>query len=382
MVSFNRSKYLINIAVSTASLLLTLLALEVGLRLYGYNPLRDGQSGSEYILRASPYPDLKYELTPGAYGSLSDTDTKINSQGFRGPEPSSSPPGQRVVILGDSIAFGNFMTWEDTFSNQIQQRLHSKNRHVEVLNFGVGGYDTLQEVSLLEIRGLKYDPDLVVVAYCLNDISIASTSLEHIEWRRSQERSFLYRSRLAQFVSTNIEKIRLKNWLSHMNQPQVFHREYERQIDAISEDEVELLNLMKNAPRWPSTTWYGDRDRVGRLRFSFRRLSSSSRENGFLVVIMIVPLLIDDAGTYSHRTAHRIVEKEARRAGFDTIDLTDAFMSAGMENLKTEFGDIIHPNRRGHAIMADLLSEYVLNHLKEPPPASKLKRQDRAPRPD
>ena len=360
--------------MSTASLLLTLLALEVGLRLYGYNPLRDGQSGSEYILRASPYPDLKYELTPGAYGSLSDTDTKINSQGFRGPEPSSSPPGQRVVILGDSIAFGNFMTWEDTFSNQIQQRLHSENRDVGVLNFGVGGYDILQEVALLEIRGLKYDPDLVVVAYCLNDISIASTSLEHIEWRRSQERSFLYRSRLAQFVSTNIEKIKLRKWLSHMNQPEVFHREYERQIDAISEDEVELLNLMKNAPRWPSTTWYGDRDRVGRLRFAFSRLASISRENDFPVVVMIVPLLIGDAGTYTHRTAHRIVEMEARRAGFDTIDLTDAFMRAGVGTLKTDFGDIIHPNKRGHAIMADLLSEYVVSHLKEAPLASKVNR--------
>ncbi len=153
-------------------------------------------------------------LLPGASGSFSETYVSINSQGFRGPEPSSGPSGRRVIVLGDSIAFGNFMPWEDTFSSQLQQRLHSDKRDVEVLNFGVGGYDILQEVSLLEIRGLKYHPNLVVVAYCLNDISIASTNLEQIEWRRSQ-RSFLYRSRLAQFVATNIEKIRLKRWLSH-----------------------------------------------------------------------------------------------------------------------------------------------------------------------
>ncbi len=157
-----------------------------------------------------------------------------------------------------------------------------------------------------------------------------------------------------------------------MNQPEVFHREYEHQIDAISEDEVELLELMKNAPTYPSTTCYGDRDRVGRLRFSFRRLASISRENGFSVVIMTIPLLVGNADTYTHRTAHRIVEMEARRAGFDTIDLTDAFMRAGMGNLKTEFGDIIHPNKRGHAIMADLLSEYVVSHLKEQPAAGKV----------
>jgi lysophospholipase L1-like esterase len=362
---------LMKIAVSTASSVLTLLALEMGLRLYGYNPLRDLQSSKEYIFRASPYPALKYELTPGAAGRFADSDTKINSQGFRGPEPSSVPSGQRVIILGDSIAFGNFVPWEDAVASQLQQRLHAVKRDVEVLNFGVGGYDTLQEVALLEIRGLKYRPDLIVVAYCLNDISIASTSLDHIEWRRSLRSSLLYRSRLAQLVSTKIEKIRLARWLSHMNQPDVFHREYEHQIAKIGEDEVELLDLMKTAPTYPSTTWYGDRDRVGRLRFAFARLARISRANDLPVVILIVPLLVGDSGGYSHRAAHRIVEMEARHAGFDTIDLTDAFQRVGMGTLRTAFGDIIHPNKRGHAIMADLLSEYVLGHLKEQPPPGK-----------
>ena len=58
---------------------------------------------------------------------------------------------------------------------------------------------------------------------------------------------------------------------------------------------------------------------------------------------------------------------EALRAGLDTVDLTDAFMLAGVGNLKSEFGDIIHPNRRGHAIMADVLLEYVVNQLKAQP---------------
>jgi len=363
-----RNKYL-KAAVSSMSFLLTLLALEIGLRLDGYNPLKDWLNGGESIFRASADPDLKYELTPGASGTFSGTYVKINSQGFRGPEPSSSPSGPRVIVLGDSIAFGNFLNWEDTFSGQLEQRLHSAKRAVEVLNFGVGGYDVLQEVALLESRGLKYRPDLVVVAYCLNDISIASTSLDHIERMRSRQRSFLYRSRLAQFVLSNVEKIRVKRWLSYMNQPEVFHREYEHQIDPIGDEEVELLARMERTPRCPSTTWYGDRDRVGRLRFAFRRLANTAKENGFSVVVMTIPLLVGDGETYTHRAAHRIVEMEAQRAGFDSINLTDAFMRAGTKNLQAEWGDIIHPNARGHAIIADLLLEYVIKHLKEPAPA-------------
>jgi len=364
-------KSFMKVAVSTTSFLLTLLALEIGLRVWGYNPLGDWQSDKEFILRASAHPELKYELSPGASGGLPDNDIKINSQGFRGPEPSQNSSAQRVIVLGDSIAFGHPLLSNDTFPGQLQQRLKSSNHDVEILNFGVGGYDTLQEVSLLELRGLKYHPKLVVVAYCLNDISIASTNLEQIEWRRSG--SVLYRSRLVQLVLSNVHQIKLKRWLSRMNQPEVFHHEYEHQIDPIGDDEIELLNVMNNAPRYPSTTYYGDRDRVGRLRFSFRRLARISQENGFHVVIMIIPLLIGDAGTYSHRAAHRIVEMEAQRAGFDTIDLTEPFMRVGMQNLRSEFGDIIHPNKRGHAIMAEVLSQYVVDHLQQPT-ASQLNR--------
>ena len=64
--------------------------------------LGDWQSGGDYVLRASAYPDLKYELTPGATGGLSPTDVKINSQGFRGPEPSSSPSGSTMGTMDAS----------------------------------------------------------------------------------------------------------------------------------------------------------------------------------------------------------------------------------------------------------------------------------------
>lgn len=359
-----RGNYLKKIGLSAISVLITLIALEIGLRVYGYNPLKESRERRFTAMRPSAYPELKYELTPGASGRGWNTDIKINSQGFRGPEPSSNPSMNRIIVLGDSIAFGNFLPFEDTVSTQLQQRLSSEGRDTEVLNFGVGGYDTLQEISLLEIRGLKYHPDLVVVAYCLNDISITSLDPEHVQRMQSSHSSFLYESRLAQLIASSIEALRTKSWVKYMNKPEVFRREHQNEIDPISNEESDLLNLMNQAPKWPTTTWYGDRDRVGRLRFAFRRLARTSKENGFPVVIMIVPLLIDTGGSYSHRAAHRIVEMEARRAGFDSIDLTDKFMSAGMGNLKIYLGDVLHPNKAGHALMADSLSAYVSEHLR------------------
>jgi lysophospholipase L1-like esterase len=359
-----RGLYLKKISLSAASLLITLIVLEVALRLAGYNPLKDWRM-QDFAVRASVYPDLKYELTPGASGRLWNTNLKINSQGFRGPEPSSNPATHRVIVLGDSIAFGLSLPLEDTFPIQLQQRLVSQGRELEVLNFGVFSYDTLQEVASLESRGLKYHPDLVVVAYCLNDISVSSMDQESVKRVQPGHFSFLYESRLAQLISSSVETVRAKIWLKRMNDPEVFQREYEHQIDPIGDEESELLDLMKQSPKWPSTSWYGDRGRVGRLRFGFRRLARLSKENGFPVVILIVPLLLDHGGAYSHRAAHRIVEMEARRAGFDTIDLTDEFIQAGMGNLQLSTGDVTHPNKAGHTIVANSLSAFIDEHLKE-----------------
>src|SRR5688572_22815453 len=150
-----RRDSLMKAGLSMASCLLALLALEIGLRLYGFNPLTDDR---EFIFRPSSFPGLRYELTPGAHSNYSGIDIRINSQGFRGAEPSSIPPAKRILVLGDSIAFGTLLPSESTFSWLLQQRMRSERTDVEVINFAVGGYDTLQEVALLEARGLKYEP--------------------------------------------------------------------------------------------------------------------------------------------------------------------------------------------------------------------------------
>lgn len=365
-------------ALSAVSLLITLLALEIALRLCGYNPPSYLRRGTDYTLRPSGYPSLRYELSPGAAIKARGKEIRINSQGFRGPEPSSDPAQQRVIVLGDSITFGNNLALEETFPFQLQQQLSSHGRKLEVLNFGVHGYDTLQEVSSLELRGLKYHPELVVVAYCLNDVSVSSVSLEHMQRMqtlRAARYNFLFESRLVALIAESVETLRLKHWEKQVNDPAVFRREYANQIDSIGDEEVELLGLMAQAPTWPNSTWYGDRDRVGRLRFGFRRLAGLAQENGFPVVVTIIPLLHDQSGasydqggadsrTYTHGVAHRIVEMEARRAGFDTIDLTDDFMRAGIANLTLTWGDIFHPNQTGNTIMANSLTTYVNQHLK------------------
>jgi hypothetical protein len=66
---------------------------------------------------------------------------------------------------------------EESLAYRLEERLAS--RGVEVLNLGIGGYGTAQQLLALEEEGLRYRPGLVVLAFYLgNDVSNNSFALE------------------------------------------------------------------------------------------------------------------------------------------------------------------------------------------------------------
>jgi hypothetical protein len=91
----------------------------------------------------------------------------LNAQGFRGKDlsPPKGASRTRVVLLGDSIAFGYGVSDEETFAH----RLEVEDNGLEVLNLGVEGYGPGQELLLLQRTGLGANPDVVVLAVCLRN---------------------------------------------------------------------------------------------------------------------------------------------------------------------------------------------------------------------
>jgi lysophospholipase L1-like esterase len=95
-----------------------------------------------------------------------------NSHGMRWREVAAQKPTgvKRVVVLGDSFAFGCWSaTMETSFVGWLDKKLASP--RVEVLGFGVGGYGFEDELLLLREEVLRFAPDEIVVAtYNGNDI--------------------------------------------------------------------------------------------------------------------------------------------------------------------------------------------------------------------
>ena len=86
----------------------------------------------------------------------------INAQGIRAVrEFAPAPPdgAARVILLGDSCAFGEEVNDGQTVAAHLGRRLAG----AEVLNFGVHGYGLGQMVLRLEEEGFAFAPDHVVV---------------------------------------------------------------------------------------------------------------------------------------------------------------------------------------------------------------------------
>ena len=100
-----------------------------------------------------------------------DYSTSTNSHGLRSDEIplEKSHHVYRILILGDSMAFGEGVELEERFDQQLK-KLAIAGKTIEVINAGVMGYGTDQEFLYLASQGLKFKPDLVILMTHENDI--------------------------------------------------------------------------------------------------------------------------------------------------------------------------------------------------------------------
>jgi len=128
---------------------------------------------AEYALRlqqSSENPFIGHVHKPGISPTrLMGVTLRTNSDGLRGPEYAvEKGAAYRIVLLGDSLTLGWGVDENKTFASSLEKKLNTR-RKTEVLNFGVGNYNSEQEVNLFFERAVKYHPDEVVLFYFIND---------------------------------------------------------------------------------------------------------------------------------------------------------------------------------------------------------------------
>lgn len=186
----------INLGLILGSLFMGVVIGEVGLRVAGvegYPKIGDFVDSAPTRFHTSD-PDLGWTLKPGVSGEWKGEGAsfvQVNSEGLRDREHTKAKPPNtlRIAVLGDSFTEAIHVPVEQTFWSKLERKLGNceavkGRKKVEVINFGIQGYGTAQELIMLRKKVWDYNPDIVVLAFFIgNDVINNSPQLEYDHYR-------------------------------------------------------------------------------------------------------------------------------------------------------------------------------------------------------
>lgn len=164
----SRRTWLARFALLTLSVVAVLAAVEAYVRLTW-----DARRGTPNLYVSDA--ELAQRFTPNYEGWFAGVPIRINNLGLHDPRDYTVEKGPRTVrllVLGDSVAFGHGSIYAHTYPRLLEDRLREWRPDIDwqVWNAGVPGYNTAQELALLNRHGRDWQPDLVIVGFHPNDI--------------------------------------------------------------------------------------------------------------------------------------------------------------------------------------------------------------------
>lgn len=303
---------------------------EVLLRLWGHHGAPDSAISNIY---AVDDPVLDWRYLPHSQVVIGKITNSYNSRGFRDVEHSihRSPGINRIVVLGDSVTEGYGVEVELLFARQLQMGLGSR---YEVVNLGMAGLNTPQEIHLFQKEGLQYEPNLVILNVVLNDADFFTT------YRGAQKAIAAADQKIGIIdvrVDPKIKKVLKSSALIYF----------------VKERFENLYGLVTGAggSNYFQDLWSKEENR-DKVRSGFNHLHILQEQFSFEVLVVVWPILTEYQ-SYPFAEIHEWVASEARKNGFHVYDLLPVFSKVNFRDLQVTAEDRIHPNVRGHKLAAD-----------------------------
>lgn len=327
---------LTNFFICLLSLLLTFIAVECAIRAIqslGYLP-----EFNKKTIDKSDTPNKRFNAklvrssNPILFMEFDRKDPNINSAGFRGADfPTQKTSGvTRIAILGDSVAYGYSVPLEQTFARLIEKQLNADGYPVEVLNFSVNGYSTVAELELYTTRVREYQPDIVLLAYVLNDPIPAAFVVKSVGSAQKQAFSFQQLAKYSQLGAWTV--LQWKNIMQKIDQKNNYH------------------DIYKNPDLWHATTQALD------------KLKALTQQDGAKLAVAVFPLLLD-FNNYPMQDIHQQIDDVLQKDKITYIDLLKDFSTQHYMALRPHPNDDTHPNAVGHAIAAKRITSMIETEL-------------------
>ena len=318
------------------SLFMAALLLEAALRVAYHRSLDFSMEMWKYAVhlkRPMANPNLSFTNLPNGHAFLMGHDVQISSQGLRDREYSLEKPAgtYRIMLLGDSTTFGWGVAEDDTSAKVLEKQLNALHfpgyDRFEVMNTGVGNYDTVQEVTYYKTQGRDFHPDLVILMYFINDP-------EPVPAQRKIP--LIDRSYLIAYLTNRWDGV---------------------------------LRRLGTRPDWK--TYYAslyDDNRPGfqACKAALRDLAKSTKRDNARLLVALLPELHEINNSYPFTAAHEKIKGILAEQQVPVLELRDGLKNHGPEVTLwvTPLDD--HPNGKANHLIAAQLRDTILSGLHAP----------------
>jgi hypothetical protein len=258
--------------------------------------------------------NLIVELVPSTTINFQGATLSTNRWGMRDRDYQKIPPPgtYRIALTGPSFVMGSGVADDEVFEWLLEDRLNQENdgsqyARYEILNFAVAGYSAIQNLMVLEQKGLAFQPNtLFFVAHQHEEASAA-----------------LY---LADRISAGAD-------LPYGDLIELARRAGVEAGGTREETERRLKPIQSEILSW-----------------TYRRIVAVSRAHDILPVWIFMPTLEDPVREEDVAQLAQLAED----SGFIVLNLADAYENQDVDSLVVAYWDR-HPNATGHRLIAERL---------------------------
>jgi hypothetical protein len=330
-----------------ASIVVCGLAAEVGLTVV-HRFVKPLGAERHYFFEHDPL--LGWRHRPESAATFKKSLVRIDADGLRARSDDRRTAHTRMLLLGDSQAFGDGVSAEDTFASILENRTPG----LRVLNASVIGYGTDQQLLYFERRGTAFAPDVTVVA--LNAYDVQDNLSTHVRSGYAKPRFVMTPDGL---TLTNVpvpgdalaDRLQRQLYRSHLIR--LLGRTWrdtgrQREDGDLPRGRLEL-DVYPREPQF---------ERGLQVTAAIlNRLAQDARRAGSRFVVVFLPYLMDFGdvnGSYTQQTDRLVdvLSRQAAAGGFTFIDGRAGFAAARPDSL---FLDTMHFTPEGHRRIAAVL---------------------------
>ena len=254
---------------------------------------------------------------------------QYNSHGYRDYDYSLKKSNDvfRVIVLGDSQTFGSgIKNLNDIWVKKLEAKLKEERNgsKIEILNISGPGWNTDTQLYELFKHGLSFNPDLVVLAYYLNDIPTNTYfSCDSTDYKIVPDINLLHNSKLVNFLNFRVNRLLEKLW----NKPSY----------------PDCLAQTYDSIGWEMEKFYLD------------TMARTLAIKKIHFLITVIPLIYKLDNNYPLKKAHQYLKEFSNQRSIEFLDLYErGFKNLDADILRISESDH-HLNLEANTIVADTL---------------------------